>query len=451
MNTNRCSRRNKIRKISYVLTLIAVLAAWGITASAQKVAYERQIRVSNQRAVASLSSYLDTVETDLQKMQYVNTQAMASGLSMSLCKSTAGAKSCLSELDAGSTNLSAVNKFLTQASDYVQSLNKKLASGGTLTDEDHTQITKLYEYAGKLADQISYLEEVMYVGDVDFENAASTLSNLRDMGDLSISYTDTISDAEDTFSDYPTLIYDGPFSDNMTEKESDMLKTEKEISQNEAKKRAAAYSSIEEKKLIAQEDENGTIKAYVFYYDGTSVAVTKNGGYLLYLLSSDFAGESKLEAEQAVEKARQYLEKYGFTAMKDSYYSVNDGICTANFAYTQDDVICYPDLIKVGVAMDTGRIVSVDASGYLMNHKTRTIPTAVMTANEAEATLSSVLTPKSCKTAVIPTDAGKEVYTYEFLCSDRSGNDVLVYIDAETGKEADIKLLLYADGGTLTR
>ena len=46
---------------------------------------------------------------------------------------------------------------------------------------------------------------------------------------------------------------------------------------------------------------------------------------------------------------------------------------------------------------------------------------------------------------------GKEVYAYEFLCSDKNQNDVLIYIDAETGNEADIKLLLYSDGGTLTR
>ena len=34
---------------------------------------------------------------------------------------------------------------------------------------------------------------------------------------------------------------------------------------------------------------------------------------------------------------------------------------------------------------------------------------------------------------------------------DKDGNDILVYINAETGKEADIKLLMYSDGGILTR
>ena len=437
--------------ISYTLTLIAVLCAWGTTQTVKAVNYEKQISVAQQRSISSLASYLDTLENDLRKMQYVNTSTMASGLSLSLCKASAGAKNCLSELSAGATQLNTVNKFLTQSSDYVQSLTKRLANGETLTDEDHEQITKLYDYAKQLSEQISYMEEVMYAGNIDFEDAISTLSQLTDKGDLSISYSDTVSDAEESFADYPTLIYDGPFSDNMLSKESEMLKTEKEITAEEAKKRAAEFSGIEEANLIRQEDENGTIQAYVFYCDGTSVAVTKKGGYLMYILSDVYAGEEKKTAEDAIEIARKYLEKYGFYSLKSSYYSINDGICTINFAYTLDDVICYPDLIKVGVALDTGKIVSADTTGYLMNHKSRDIPQNIISSGTALKNISNTLTVESQKTAIIPVDDGSEVYTYEFLCHDKDGNDILVYINAETGKEADIKLLMYSDGGILTR
>lgn len=437
--------------ISYAVALVCILSVWGITQTAKTKEYEKQLLVAHQRSVASLSSYLDSIETDLRKMQYVNTLPMTSGLSMSLCKASAGAKSCLAELSAGDIQLSGINKFLSQASDYATALSKKTANGEKLTEQDYEQISKLYEYAANLSKQISYMEEVMFSGSIDFENAVSTLSKLQDKGDLSISYADTVSDAEETFSDYPTLIYDGPFSDNMTKKESVLLKEEEEISLDEAKTRAAHYSSIDENKLIRQEDEKGRIEAYVFYCDGTTVAVTKRGGYLFYILSDQYAGETKIDEKTAIEKARQYLEKFGYPSMKDSYYSDNDGICTVNFAYTQDDVICYADLIKVSIALDTGKIISLDASGYLMNHKQRTIPDAELSLSQAAKNLSVTLTPKSSKTAVIPTDDGNELYAYEFLCSDKAGNDILVYIDAKTGKEADIKLLLYSDGGTLTR
>ena len=45
--------------------------------------------------------------------------------------------------------------------------------------------------------------------------------------------------------------------------------------------------------------------------------------------------------------------------MKESYFSTNDGICTINFAYMEDDVVCYPDLIKVNVALDTGNVCAL--------------------------------------------------------------------------------------------
>lgn len=445
------NRRQKVRIVSFVLAVAVVMTAWGTSQTIRAAEYAKQISVAQQRTISTLSSYISTLENDLRKMQYVNTATMASGLSLSLCKASAGAKNCLSELSSGTAQLNTINKFLSQSADYVQSLTKRIADGENLTEEDHRQIASLYRYASELASKISYMEEVMYSGEIDFRDAVSTLGQLTDNGDLSLSYSDTVSDAEKSFSDYPTLIYDGPFSDNMLSKESLMLKNEKEITADEAKKKAAEFSGIKESDLIRQEDENGTIKAYVFYCDGTSVAVTKNGGYLMYLLSDAFAGEEKKTAEDAVSIARKYLEKHGFSSLKDSYYSIIDGICTINFAYTLDDVICYPDLIKVGVALDTGRIVSADTTGYLMNHKSRDIPSDVISSEDAGKALSSMLTVCSTERAFIPMNDGNEIYSYEFLCRDKDGNDILVYINAETGKEADIKLLMYSDGGILTR
>ena len=40
--------------------------------------------------------------------------------------------------------------------------------------------------------------------------------------------------------------------------------------------------------------------------------------------------------------------------MKESYYVINNNICTINYAYVQDGAVCYSDLVKVGVALDSG-------------------------------------------------------------------------------------------------
>ncbi len=445
------SKRSKIKIISYISALIAVLTVWGCVQTVKCSKQERQITVAQQRAVTSLAAYLDTLENDLRKMQYVGTQTMASGLSISLCKATSGAKNCLAQLSAGSAETGAVNKFLSQSADYIQSITKKLSIGEKLTNKDYSQISKLYGYAKMLSEEIGYMEQVMLSGNITFDDVSSTLSSLSDKGDLSISYSDTVSKAEEAFSDYPTLIYDGPFSDNMLNKESEMLKSEKEISADEAKTKASECTGIKKENLIRMEDENGTIPAYVFYNEDTTAAITKQGGYLLYMLSDTFALEEKIKPEKAIEAGVSFLNKMGFASLKSSYYSVNDGICTINFAHTQDDAVCYPDLIKISVALDTGKVISADLSGYLMNHKKRELPSDVISEAEASAAVSTMLVPQKSQKAFIPLDDGNEVFAYEIFCKDKNGNDVLVYINAKTGNEADIKLLLYTDGGILTR
>ncbi len=51
--------------------------------------------------------------------------------------------------------------------------------------------------------------------------------------------------------------------------------------------------------------------------------------------------------------------------MKETYYIKQDGIVTINYAYMQNNVIMYPDLIKLKVALDNGEILGIETTGYL--------------------------------------------------------------------------------------
>ena len=451
MKTIRLAKRKWIRILSFTLALFVAMGVWGVAQSVKTARYARELTVAHQRTVASLAAYIDSLENDLRKLQYANTATMTSVLSLSLSKASQGAKSCLSELGCGTSELGTLNKFLTQASDLVQAVTRRTISGQPLSGEDRANISKLYEYARKLSSQTAYLEQVMLSGEVDFEDAVSTLGMLADKGDLSVSYSDSVTDAEKSFQDYPSLIYDGPFADNIINKESSYLKGKEQISEAQAKKKASLFTGIAETRLIKTEDEKSKTEAYAFYYENTSVAVTKNGGFLLYLITDKFAGEAKINEKEAIAKAKAYLSRFGYGNLAESYYFVSDGICTVNFAYTQDAAICYQDLIKVSVSLDKGEITAVDCTGYLMNHTVRSVPENIISPATAREKISSELTVKDYKRAFIPMADGTEVFAYEFFCSDAHGNDVLIYINAVTGDEADIKLLLYTDGGTLTR
>ena len=82
-------------------------------------------------------------------------------------------------------------------------------------------------------------------------------------------------------------------------------------------------------------------------------------------------GEKKLSVEEAKEATSKFLENLGVKDMQDSYYTHDDGTATINYIYKKDDVVFYPDMVKVKVALDNGEVVGYEAKNYLNNHTER--------------------------------------------------------------------------------
>ena len=443
------SRRQRIRTISYIVALVVVLGIWGTTATVKQYQYARIITASRQQALSDLGTYMDNIETSLTKGLYTGTEPMLASLSSSLWREATGAKTSLSHLGDNETYLLGTYKFLSQVGDYTMYLTRKVAAGGEIAEEEYENLKKFRDYAKQYSEQIAYMQEMMYSGGLSFDDIDASL--LEDNGGEMINFSDAASDSEKNVSDYPTLIYDGPFSDNLDSKESVMLKNMSEISSQSAKVKAAEFVGISADQLEEAGEEDGNMPCYLFSSGDKTIAVTKKGGYVRYMLSGAFAGEEKISATDAIAKGKSFLESIGYTNMRDSYYAVSDGIAVINYAYYEGNVCCYTDLIKVGIALDTGDAVSFDATGYLMNHHQRSGLHTNASVATAQSAVSTMLQVQSSKFAVIPTDGGEEVLTIEFLCKSEDNTDVLVYIDPTTNEEKEILLLTYSDNGILTK
>ena len=156
-----------------------------------------------------------------------------------------------------------------------------------------------------------------------------------------------------------------------------------------------------------------------------------------------------ISQEEADQKAKEYLEQKGFSNMKETYYLKQSGIVTINYAYVQEDVIMYPDLIKVKVALDNGEILGIETTGYLNSHTERKLEAPKVTVEEAKESLNKDLTIESEELAIIPTEWKTEVLCWEFE-GNVEGLDFIVYVNAETGKEEDILIITNTPNGTLT-
>ncbi|HIY33910.1 MAG TPA: germination protein YpeB [Candidatus Eubacterium faecigallinarum] len=441
------TKRGYIRLFSYSIAIVAVLAGFAIVNMNMAANYKAQLENNYQQSLNELSETMDSIETNLTKSIYSNSDKMLYEISSDLYSECTKAKDALSRLPVGQMNLSSTYKFISQASDYATYIAQKTASGETVSQEEHNNLSTLLNYATQLNDSISSMVSVCNNGGL------ITASNVKNENNVTVnSLTNDMTTAESAFKDYPTLLYDGPFADAVLNRESQMLKDAEAYSKDDAADIAAYAMGCSYDQVSFQSEEDGNVPCYVFSYGQKTVGITKNGGYVAYMLYGGKITKSTITEENAVNIAKDYLEKLGYENMTETYYMTDNNVCVINFAYSVSGVIYYSDLIKVGVSMNNGEVVSIEAKGFLVNHRDRAKFSADKTQEELQKNISPYLTVMNVKKCVIPKDNGTEANCYEFHCeSNETNEEVLIYVNTDTGAEENILLLLYSDGGTLTK
>lgn len=440
------SKRALARILTFSLAIILVLTVFAVNNGTRAAKAERAVENSYMHAVEELSLGLDNIKNNLQKGMYTNSISMLSDLSEKLCSDAATAKNSLSRLPVDELDLTDAYKFLSQVGNYSKALAEKCAEGGSLTGEERKNIEALYAYASELSGNMWDIEQRIETGRItlaDTEYAASQLD-----AEEPVNVTSGFTDFSVSDSTFPTLIYDGPYSDHIMEKSPLMLRDKAVVDADEALRLAKKVVDSGELQLMMQED--GKMPSYVFADGDHTVAVTKSGGMYSYMLSSRKVGRQTITAREAVTRAKDYLSELGIRGLTDSYYEIRNGICVVNLAAEQNGVTMYTDLIKVGVALDNGDVISFDMRGYLTNHTIRELPRPKISAKLAETLVSGSLTPVSTKLCVIPSSGKNEVFCYEVRCTGSRGENILVYLNAETGREEQILILKIGRGGVLT-
>ena len=159
--------------------------------------------------------------------------------------------------------------------------------------------------------------------------------------------------------------------------------------------------------------------------------------------------EEKISREEANNLGKEFLQSKGFGGMEATYFTNLNNVMTINYAYKYEDIIVYPDLIKVKIALDNGEILGIETNGYLNSHGDREFGELALDIDEAREKINPDLEILDEGMAIIPTEWKTELLCYEFKgkVDDR---EFLVYINAETGEEEDILVILDTPGGMLT-
>lgn len=438
-----------IRTFSYFIASLAVAVGFAIFFFTQAYSYKMKLEYSYQRALSNLTTHVNSIDLALQKGIYAGTSAQLVGLSSQIWRESGAAKSELSQIPFQSARLTNTYKFISQVGDYANSLSRKITYNQKITESDRKNLNSLYTYANKLSQELSDLNSDILAGRITIFETTRNIKQASNVKAKQPAVENGFQDIENNFSGLPSLIYDGPFSDNILKKTAELTKGKKQVARAEAKTIAASFLALPVQSLSDDGESGGNLPTYNFKTPTISIDVSKTGGYVVRMVNSRTIGDNKQNNAQAVKSARTFLNNRKIGSMKESYFQTDNNVCTINFAYMQGDVICYPDLIKVGVALDNGQVVSFDATGYIMNHKTRKFPTPKITAQDAQKHVNPLLKVTKASVALIPREDTSESLCYEIHCKNNKGNTVLDYYNVETGNEDQILILLETPGGTL--
>ena len=447
------SRLKKAHMLSIIfIALMIIILLVAILVKNQKKAKQASENSYNM-AFYELVDYVQNVETYLAKSLISSTPEHGAETLTNVWRESNLAQAYLSQLPIESQELEKTEKFLNQVSDYSYSLSRKNIYNESLTDEDLKNLKDLHSYSVELENTLNQLSDDINTGRIKW-NELTNKGTTTFAQQVSTESLDGFSNLEKNFHEYSGLIYDGAFSEHLTSNEAKGL-TGDEIDEEIAKQKAIDFIGKDKVKDVENlgYSENATIPEYNFSIktvseDSVNISISKKGGHIIYMNSNRDVNTEVISQEEANLKGKEFLNNHGIKDMKETYYLKQDGIVTINYAYTQNDVVVYSDLIKVKVALDNGEILGIETTGYLNNHTSRDTSKIKISKESAKKTLNKDLNISSEGLAIIPTEYKTEILCYEFK-GKVEDKEFLVYINAENGKEEDILIITNTPNGTL--
>ena len=451
---NRLKDRHMLSVIVVLFTIIIILS---VIIYKKQTEYRQASENQYNMAFYELVDYVQNVEIYLAKSLISSSPEHGAETLTHVWREANLAQAYLSRLPIDSVELEKTAKFLNQVSDYSYSLSRKNIYNEELTEEDLKNLEDLHNYSVELRNTLDQLSadindgrikwgELTKKGKVAFAQEVSNISK------------NSFSNLEENFHEYSGLIYDGAFSEHMTSSQKKGL-TGDNIDEEKAKQIATDFigkDRVQEINLSGK-SENTDIITYDFSVkvnneneENMNISITEKGGHVLLMNYNRNVEAELISQEEADKIGKQFLEDRGLNNMKETYYLKQDGIVTINYAYKQDEVTVYPDLIKLKIALDNGEVMGIETKGYLNSHEERKIPEVKITKEKAKESLNKNLEITSESLAIIPTEWQTEVLCWEFK-GKVNDTDFLVYVNAETGKEEDILVITNTPNGTLTQ
>ncbi len=416
---------------NHYITFFAILAVFSIVAAMYfamlafqplPVEGNQQLELTNSYREKLYESVdcLNNIESNLGKVTTSHDRQMQSQLLAKVAVESGNLSVNISTLPVESSeNVNSIEKYCNQLQQYCISLIRRLSTD-KLDSKDIETIGKVQQTSGNI--------KKFFKDAIDGDSKA-----LQDGTDVvSTLLYDSFANMEEVFT-YEKLIYDGPFSDSINEDVA---------------------------KVTIDPDSASDIAKRVFG-EATFIGKTGDGQYLIFSVRNgmgrvliatdgkvaeaemqiDQQGKAKFDTKHCINQAEKKMAEVGMDVKAIWVSREQDNIVYVNLAPVQNDVIIYPDIVKVAVSNVSGEVVGIEARSYVANHKERNVMLA-----EMPESFKNGYNVKSVRKALVQ-KGEKEILCYQLEC-DNNGQ-YFVYLDKK-GNEVEIfKVVKGTEGYTV--
>ncbi|URZ03719.1 germination protein YpeB [Clostridium felsineum] len=453
--------KSSTKRITYTLAVAIIVVfstTYAVLMTLEKTDYKNYLQAEYSKSMYQLIDSVENIESDLSKIPVLGSREQSTLVLGDIYRYSTVANDKLHSMPIAQQELQGTSKFISQLGDFCYVLENKAAKGEELSDSDIAQVERLRNQADGLENQLKTVQSNINLGKVSWGEIRKKVGGaLASNNGANIS--DSFKNIQKQSAQYPALIYDGPFSDNNLEippKVNGMKEVSRKDAENVVRK-AIGEDRIQNIEIVDSGKSNIPMYTFSVSIKGRDknaskvrCEITKHGGKLFSLLDNKAVNKSSMDIKKATDIGTNYLNSFGYTNMKSTYFSNYGNVGVISYVYTENGISIYPDMIKLKVSLEDGSIVGVEAKKYLISHvDNRSLPTPKISKEAAQSKVGKRLNISSVNLAVVPTETNTEILTYEFV-GNYKGQDFVEYIDAATGYETKILQIRNTPNGKLT-
>ena len=438
------------KKTITISIIILMLLAAVITLSVfvgiyakDRVEKDRDLDAFYQSAYYGLVGNFVDIENDLAKARVMTDSKILKEDLMKIDVNCNLASQNLQVFYANNDGMHNLMSYINQLGDYCRYLIRELDHGKSLTTTQVENLNKLWGVSKEYGKLLNSLQ--------DYAKDGNSLAKL--LGESNEEFEDILSSINNGSIEYPSLIYDGPFSDGVLKREAKGVVGE-EITPEQGKKFVEKYLvGYDIENIEYAQDNVNRIPSYLYAVKlkggrQCSVQIAKKGGLLLLIDLFHEVEEPSLTIEQCQKVAEQYCESIGLKNMKAVWINNNKSNVYINMCYEQDGIVNYPDMVKLKISLDTGEVIGYEGLNYAFNHTAREYEEPKISEEQAIVNVSAILENIEIRLVTIPWNTVSEKVAYEIV-GELDGEKYFVYVDAYNGDELNVLRMIDSNQGDL--